>query len=84
MEAIRHSDWGAICHTSGLMQELDHENIFIYPIVKPRLSFEMYFLHHPRRPLTLAARCFVDILERNHAAVQQRWDGIFKWPTGAI
>lgn len=79
MEAIRHSDWAAVCQSVGLIQELGRKDIYIYPIVKPKMSFELYFLHHPRRPLTLAARCFVDILERQLAKARASWNEIHRW-----
>lgn len=83
MEAIRSSDWGAVCQSIGVMQELDRKNIFIYPIVNPKMNFDLYFVHHPRRPLTLAARCFVDILERKFAEVLERRKTHFSWTSAS-
>ena len=66
-----------------MMQELDRKNIFIYPIVNPKMNFDLYFVHHPRRPLTLAARCFVDILERKFAEVLERRKTHFSWTSAS-
>jgi DNA-binding transcriptional LysR family regulator len=79
MEAIRHSDWAAVCQSAGLIQQLTRKDIYIYPIVKPKMSFKLYFLHHPRRRLTLAARCCLDILARQLAKVRASWNEIYRW-----
>ena len=79
IESIRRSDWGAVCQAIGVMQYLDRRDLFIYPIYKPVMHLESYFLHHPSRPLTLAARCFVEMLERRLLDVRTAWERIYSW-----
>ena len=79
IESIRRSDWGAVCQAIGVMQYLDRKDLFIYPIFKPVMHLESYFLHHPSRPLTLAARCFVEMLERRLLDVCTAWERIYCW-----
>lgn len=79
IESIRRSDWGAVCQAIGVMQYLDRKDLFIYPIYKPVMHLESYFLHHPSRPLTLAARCFVEMLERKLDEARGSWAKIYSW-----
>jgi DNA-binding transcriptional LysR family regulator len=64
LECARNSDWGALCPFVAVINELAAKTLYIYPIIGPVMPFDLYLVHHPRRPLTLAARRFVEILEK--------------------
>jgi DNA-binding transcriptional LysR family regulator len=78
MESVRNSDWGAVCQAVGVFNELISRKLFIYPIVKPTMQFDLYMLHSPRRPLTLAARCFVEMLEKKIEEVLTVYADVFR------
>ena len=75
LESVRHSDWGAVCQVTAAIGELAAGDLYLYPLVNPDIRFDLYLLHDSRRPLTLAARRFVEILqarlEQAHVSWQQ-------------
>jgi DNA-binding transcriptional LysR family regulator len=73
MESVVNSDWAALCPMSTVINDLGSKKLFFYPIVNPDIKFDLYLLHDQRRPLTLAARCFVEILEKKLTSVPSIW-----------
>ena len=76
MESVLNSDWGSVCPMSAVINDVDSGRFFIYPVVNPDIKFDLHLVHDQRRPLTLAARCFVDILEKKLADVYVRWSKV--------
>lgn len=74
MESVLGSDWAFLGPMTAVINELDSKDIFIYPVVQPDLSFDLYLVRDQRRPLTPAARAFADILERELVEARARWD----------
>jgi len=72
LESVRHTGWGAICLMNSVADLLQAPDIFIYPIVNPRLQFDLYLLHDLRNPLTRAARVFIDMFERRLKEVHRQ------------
>jgi DNA-binding transcriptional LysR family regulator len=73
MESVRNSDWGAVCQVTAVVGEVATNKLYLYPIVNPAIHFDLYLLHDPRRPLTLAARRFVEILQKKLEEVHALW-----------
>jgi DNA-binding transcriptional LysR family regulator len=76
LESVRNSDWGAICQVTAVISELATKKLYLYPIINPSMQFDLYLLHDPRRPLTLAARRFVEILQTELTKVHALWDEV--------
>lgn len=76
LEAARASDWAAIIPISGILDEVQSPDLFIYPLRKPSIAFEWHLLHERRKPLSLAARMFVDLVVTELAATDARWQRI--------
>jgi DNA-binding transcriptional LysR family regulator len=73
LEAVRNSDWGAVCLVNSIVDQLDSDKLFFYPMINPKMQFDLYLLHDLRYPLTLAARRFVTILENKLREAQEVW-----------
>lgn len=59
----RQSDWVCIFPAIALTQEIATRKLFIYPIARPALRFDLYRVHDPRRPMNMAIRAFFDMLD---------------------
>ena len=75
MECVLGSDRAFLGPMTAIVNELDSKELFIYPVVKPDLRFELYLVRDQRRPLTMASRAFADILERKLVEARTAWDG---------
>lgn len=73
LESVRNSDWGGIFQVTGMVSELAAKKLYMYPLVNPDMKFDLYLLHDTRRPLTLAARRFVEILQKKLEEVHALW-----------
>lgn len=74
MESVLGSDWAFLAPMTSVVNDLDSKDIFIYPVLKPDLRFDLFFVRDQRRPLTPASRGFSDILERKLVEARTRWD----------
>lgn len=75
---VRQSDWVCIFPAIALTREIASREMFIYPISRPAVRFDLYRVHDPRRPLSLAIRLFFDMLEEAMTRAGQRRDAVFK------
>jgi LysR family transcriptional regulator, nitrogen assimilation regulatory protein len=57
------SDWAVMGAFIGMIGDLDNPNAFVYPVAAPELSFDLYAIYDRRRPLSIAARKFVQMIE---------------------
>jgi LysR family nitrogen assimilation transcriptional regulator len=57
------SDWSLICPFMSVIREVGQHNVYIYPVQKPAITFELYLVYDRRRPLNLAARAFLSTLK---------------------
>ena len=66
-EFARRSDWAVVTPfvsvVNEAVEERSSDSFFIYPIISPKLSFDLYLVYDERRPLSLAARRFIDRIE---------------------
>lgn len=72
METARASDWAVFVPVAGVLEETA-SSLHIYPITRPRMLFRWHLIHDERKPLSLAARIFVDRIAAEFANVQARW-----------
>jgi LysR family transcriptional regulator, nitrogen assimilation regulatory protein len=72
MEVARASDWAVFVPVAGVLEEISSPP-YIYPIAKPRMVFRWHLIHDERKPLSLAARIFVDMVAAEFAAIRVRW-----------
>jgi LysR family transcriptional regulator, nitrogen assimilation regulatory protein len=63
-ELARSSDWAGIFPATSMVNEIEtREDLYIYPVIQPALSYDLYFVHDPRHALTEAMRRFLSELE---------------------
>lgn len=72
METARSSDWAVFVPVAGVLEETVSPP-YIYPITTPRMLFRWHLIRDERKPLSLAARLFVDLVASEFAKVQARW-----------
>jgi DNA-binding transcriptional LysR family regulator len=72
-EMARTSDWGVLCPAIALNNELHTTELFIYPVVRPRLQFVLHLIYDQRRPLSAPAEQFMKILEKELACAKAAW-----------
>jgi hypothetical protein len=58
---------------TGLIDEISNPGIWIYPVVRPQLSFRWHLMHEHARPLSTAARLLVDAVVAELAAKRALW-----------
>ena len=58
---------------SATLDEIDSKDLHIYPITRSSLSFRWHLLHQVGKPLTNAARIFVDTIVNDLDVKRQRW-----------
>lgn len=63
LEMARASDWVTIFPFIAMHRDIRRDEFYVYPIVDPPMSFNLYFVFDLRRPLTAASRAFSEILE---------------------
>ncbi|SPP92892.1 LysR family transcriptional regulator [Bradyrhizobium vignae] len=74
------SDWAVMGAFIGMVDDLDNPKVFVYPVVEPALSFDLYALFDHRRPLSAAARQFVHMIELEFKQVDALWDQLQSAP----
>lgn len=73
LEIARHSDWAAFIPVTGMLDEIESEDLYIYPVPRSSLSFRWHLLHEVGKPLTPPARLLMDRISRDLNAKRQRW-----------
>lgn len=72
LEIARASDWAALIPVTGLLEEADAPQLFIYKVPQASLSFRWYVVHKEGSPPSDAAHLLIDAvvdeLERKKAA----------------
>jgi DNA-binding transcriptional LysR family regulator len=72
-EMARNSDWGVLCPSVALHNELQKSELYIYPVVRPKLQFNLHLMYDQRRPLNAAAEEFIKILEKELVRAKTTW-----------
>jgi LysR family transcriptional regulator, nitrogen assimilation regulatory protein len=63
MELPRVSDWVSLLPSGALSGK--KEGLYVYPVAKPRIPFNVYLVYDQRRPLTAAAMRFIEVITRH-------------------
>ncbi len=73
------SDWAVLCPAIALHNDMDSTELYIYPVVRPRLQFVLHLIYDERKPLSAPGQAFMKLLGRQLAAAQaalaKRWPG---------
>jgi DNA-binding transcriptional LysR family regulator len=76
-EFARTSDWGVVAPFVSVVNEVAQEDaqtdMFIYPIVKPKIPFDLYLVYDERKPLTPAAKRFIERIELEMKWLKTVW-----------
>jgi LysR family transcriptional regulator, nitrogen assimilation regulatory protein len=75
-ELARHSDWGVLTPFIALCRETERADIYIYPVTKPEIPFELYLVYDKRRPPNIAARQLISAIQAELRAVDQIWQDL--------
>lgn len=73
IELARSTDWAGLCPFVAVHADVANNNMFVYPIVSPALTWDLFLLYDQRKPLTPAATRFVEVVERELQKVRTVW-----------
>lgn len=73
LELARSTDWACLCPFVAVHADVSNNNIFVYPIASPALTWDLFVLYDQKKPLTPAATCFVKVVERELQRVRMVW-----------
>jgi len=77
LELARRPHWASIFPMIAMTREIEEGGFHLYPIVDPIMTFDLYFVTDHRRPPSLAARVFIEIVEEELAAVSRLRERLF-------
>jgi len=69
----QNSDWAVLGSFMAVIADLDSPNCYVYPVVAPTIPFDLYVVYDRRRPLSAAARRFIDAITRELRKVDEIW-----------
>jgi len=67
-ELVRHSDWATVLPAIAVGRGLQEGTLRAHRIVAPRVTRQIVCVHNPRRPLSAAARLFIEVMTAELAA----------------
>jgi DNA-binding transcriptional LysR family regulator len=70
------SDWAVLGSFIAVVADMDNPRSFVYPVAAPHIPFDLYIVYDRRRPLSAAARRFIEIMELELSKVDDIWDRI--------
>lgn len=83
LEFARASDWCGIFPAISLLEDLREKKLFAYPLLAPKLEFELHLIESAKFQMSEAGRRFVDLLEKEIQSVQMRITSMLDLPEGA-
>lgn len=72
-ELAKDSDWGLLTPFISVYSEVKRRDLFVYPLLQPEIEFEFFLVYDRRRPISLAAKRFIEILENCFRDVHASW-----------
>jgi DNA-binding transcriptional LysR family regulator len=78
LETARVSDWVALIPVTGIMDEVENPDLYIYRLVEPSLSFRWFLIHERGRILSRAGRMFIDRVGEEMTLTRQAWRDLCK------
>jgi LysR family nitrogen assimilation transcriptional regulator len=76
LETARASDWVALVPVTGILDEVARDDLHLYPLDEPTLTFRWYLIHARDKPLSAAARLFLDDVAAELEATQRAWSDV--------
>ncbi|WP_454651141.1 LysR family transcriptional regulator [Bradyrhizobium liaoningense] len=77
-EFARTTDWGVVAPFVAVVNEVAQEDLqndlYIYPVVKPKIPFDLYLVYDERKPLTPAAKKFIERIELEMKWLKTVWE----------
>jgi LysR family nitrogen assimilation transcriptional regulator len=73
LELARSTDWACLCPFVAVHGEVETNDMFVYPIVEPALTWDLFLLYDHKRPMTPAASRFVEVVEQELRQVRKVW-----------
>jgi len=75
------SDWAVVASVIAVLDDLENPKSFIYPVIEPAIPFDLYTIYDRRRPLSAAARQFIQMIEVELGKVEDTWKQTSRDPT---
>ena len=72
-ELARDSGWGLLTPFVSVCTQVKQQGLFIYPLSQPTIDFDFFLVYDQRRPIPLAGRRFITMLERRLQGVSDAW-----------
>jgi len=80
LEFAKASDWCGVFPAISLINDLRDNKIFAYPLVAPKLEFELHLVENVKSTMSVVAHRFVDILEQAIDDVHMRITAMLDMP----
>ncbi len=74
-ELALNSDWAVLTSIIAVLEDMKNPRAFIYPVVSPKMSFDVYVVFDRRRPPSPAAKQFVRAIELELQKAETTWPG---------
>ena len=78
LEFVAESDWVTILPVTNCINELGRGRMTLNPIVKPEIIFEFILIEPSHRPLSAAARLFIEKIETRLSEISVDWQRVVK------
>ena len=78
LEFVAESDWVTILPVTNCINELGRGRMTLNPIVKPEIIFEFILIEPSHRPLSAAARLFIEKIETRLSEISVEWQRVVK------
>ena len=78
LETARASDWVALVPVTGILNELENPDLYIYQLAEPSLSFRWFLIHERGRVLSRAARMLIERVSEEMLLTRQAWSVLCK------
>ncbi len=78
VELVRSGDWATILPLIAVYNQADEKGLQLNPLSGPGMRRELVAVHHPRRPLTLAAKSLCDSVVQELRRVIEEAEGTLR------
>jgi LysR family transcriptional regulator, nitrogen assimilation regulatory protein len=76
LDFVARTDWVTVLPGVMMAEESEPRLFTVNPIVEPAFSLDLVLIEPSRRPMSAAAKAFLDMLERETVRLNRRWAGI--------
>ena len=78
METARASDWVALVPATVVLDEIARDELYVYPLVEPSLTFRWFLIHRREKPIAPAARLLLDEVAAELETTYRAWKKILE------